>query len=364
MTKCSCKTTFDHGVQQETPNSYGSYSTRAPHQVFEHYCAKGWSWRADAELHEVFPAVRPGDDGYNLIVGNPIKAAADYYLLEAIMSGLLGREAIPTDFTHDYLWRRQQEHPFNRHGLKLCGCPAGTATIVHPCEHDGRISEFSWHLFNGTNRMPDHLVKMMKKAEKLQDLLVARWTTIFWSYGALAFASEATYVREMAYKFHDRNGYFSRNTMLGGLAAIERQYGPECWATEMYDLFSDQVVQWAGAYGGDAWRSCVRPYKLLAANEITPKLFVDRVFSAQHNTSTFLNKVMWYKNDPTYDPTDTVYVGDIKWTLNAHANSNYNHLLDECSKPVKALWSKYWDHINYERTVMRGLPVVIPEGTW
>ena len=361
---CACKSADEHEREGHIPS--GTYSWHSSEALFGGNCAKGWHFGLDKDLHEVFPhLVRMRN-----IEANPVEAVADFYLLDAIKSGLLGRDVIPTDFTDDYIWRRQRSHPFNETGMKLCGCPLGVGDIVAPCEHDGRISEFSWHLFRGTHRMPDHIMKPIQKAERLQNKMVHKWASIFWSYGALAFASELAYLRSMQdvarrQPFSDSEGTFDQQTILGAFAALERNFGPQSWALHIADAFDPQLASWSGSYGGTAWKNCARQYERMVNDDITPKLFVDRVFTLQHNTSTFLNKATWWKGKmpDEYDGTD-VGLYDMKYALNAHAADDYRTLLEYASSKVKRLWERYWDHIQYERVVMRDLPAATPEWAW
>lgn len=362
---CACKSLEHH--ESDAYVTSGSYTWMASFPIFGGNCAKGWYMPTDKELHEVFPHLQ---EGSNRIKGNPVQAAADFYLLDAIQSGLLGRDVIPTDFTDEHLWRRQRNHPFNETGMKLCGCPLGVGDIVAPCPHDGRISEFSWHLFRGTHEMPNHIMKLSAKAERLQNKLVFKWTPIFWSYGALAFASELAYLRS-ADSFAKKGETLSRETILGAFAAMEKSFGPESWAEHVPDLFDPKNASWSGAYGGSSWAECALQYKRLVQDKITPKLFVDRVFTLQHNTSTFLNKVIWYSKLPTKDEYGCwdnsgleAPLYQIKYVLNAHAEDDYRTLLEHASDKVKKLWNRYWDHVQYERVVMRDLPAATPEWVW
>ncbi len=272
---------------------------------------------------------------------------ADFYLLEAIGSGLLKKEELVPKLKlleenekTSLIWRRNVDHPFNTLSSKGCGCPLkredNKEKRVAACSHDDSLSEFSWYLFHSisSKSLPAYLEEIVEKARTLQETLVKDITPVLWGYGMIAFAGELMYI--------DIGSLCNNNlsSLLGAFSAMEEYIGAPQLLQYIHQMFDENYTSWSPRYGGEAWADCVYVYQQAAQGIFSDKVFVDRVFNLQHNTSCFLNKVTW---------------GDLMSTvttlLEAHGSSNYGLLYDYASLKVKGLWSQYFERVNYERSL-------------
>ena len=110
------------------------------------------------------------------------------------------------------------------------------------------------------------------------------------------------------------------------------------WAAE---LFRDSG--WSGSYGGEPWAvgaDVVEAYAVgeTAGQHFGRKEFLDRAFSLQHNTGTYLNKVIWECN-----------LGNLQELLDAHHASDWSALLERASDEVVSMFAEYWDVANGAR---------------
>jgi hypothetical protein len=120
-----------------------------------------------------------------------------------------------------------------------------------------------------------------------------------------------------------RHGYGTRDHMPSGrqsawdyFYALSQATDPALLARDALQAFREDG--WDGGYGGYAWANCAEVLAMRLEGTFSPKLFVDRVFSLQHNGGSFLNKVAWTnKNDSQWSTSHMVSVG------NAHHSAGY-----------------------------------------
>jgi hypothetical protein len=176
-----------------------------------------------------------------------------------------------------------------------------------------------------------------------REALVARMAPILADYAHYACAGELCYhtaVRTLGNGHTDAVcSWYKLREHAGGADAAR-------WAAE---LFEDPC--WNGSFGGKAWAQCARVLEWYESGQcegmpFSAREFCDRIFSMQHNTGSFLNKVSWKSG------TDS-----LKVLLDAHHESNWSKLAMSCSDEVRILIERYWD-ANNDRRSDAGAPIV------
>lgn len=324
----------------------GDYQPTHPDYPFHWVCAKGH--RAQGGPPTVLGFT---EQDYRKIYMAP--SVADFYMLEALSTGMLGAEFFPrAEDPQSLLWRRSPEHrdvkPLSTgQYVKPCECTVDLTESgrLDACEHDGSLSDHYWYMYRSSYDSHFYLRRVKRRAEKLQKKLVKKLKKAFISYGLYAFGTEMSYCHALPYCEEDYP------SLLGGLFHIYEQMGPKYTFDQVQKCFDPSLFGWSGSFGGKAWYSAAHVYYLHATKKLTDKLFVDRVFSLQHNTGSFLNKVSWG------DYPNVVQI------LEAHKNSLWKTLYTECSPEVKELTNAYWDALNDERERVWGLGPVHPYHT-
>lgn len=189
-----------------------------------------------------------------------------------------------------------------------------------------------------------------KQASQLKDELVRQLDPVFRLYIDFAVGGELRHHR-----------YFRRSTRISRVRklawrewlSLRDQVGPDALKTAA-QLFTDGTL--TGAYGGKPWANAAEILYKRYIGEIPPWLFVDRVFTMQHNGGSLLNKVTWATRTQLeyQQPDHCKYVGD------AHAaeEPNLDFLVMLCSNRVRSLINDWWRALNRARIAM-GLPVKI-----
>jgi hypothetical protein len=99
----------------------------------------------------------------------------------------------------------------------------------------------------------------------------------------------------------------------------------------LVDVFD---MPWSSGYGGDSWRTCAEVLRDFYAGILSPRLFIDRCWTLEHNGGNVFNKVYT--------------TSGLKTTLNEQAAYPYNHpshgILKYCSRGVQSLWSELGGH--------------------
>lgn len=222
--------------------------------------------------------------GLNPAKHNVVQAAADFYLLEALSAGLVGT----TD---------------------------GKGNEVVPVKQ------------SPTFRI------IMQEADELMAQLCKEWDPILQAYVHIAVGGEL--------RHHDA---------LGGVVSGSRKVAWSGWK-EIYKAVGVQALKDAedlflefsgGSYGGPPWATAARILHSRLTGKITSRMFLDRVFNAQHNGGCLLNKVKWYGDVARYDGAPAMRLNDLTYTvLPAHGQypePDYTRLLTYASQEVRALY--------------------------
>lgn len=250
-----------------------------------------WVVRGDLEYNSDAAALarNPGAKwqqvwGFEPAHHDPVQAAGDYYILESIISGSVGK-------SH--------------------------------ADHEYRLL-----MSDDTARK---IIQM--EAEEAMSALVRELAPIFRSYAHLAIGGELRH--HVAIGGHILPS--SRSRAWAGWKSIYEAVGPQALldAAELFEEFS------GGSYGGKPWADACRVLHAYETNQLSSRVFLDRMFALQHNGGCFLNKVTWGDfNDMSWGVHDLQYK-----LLPAHGampEPDYATLLGVASPHVRSLFRDYW----------------------
>lgn len=249
------------GCYSDSHSSFGS-TTKVP-----------WVNRADEPIPFDLPTVSEGL--HNEV--DPLQAAADFYLLDAIKNGVRLNSVV--GLTEDAGMRFTQ----NRDRIVRADSMLSAVTTAARRSHEGLI----------------------------ESVLPA-----FLAYSVAAVGGELRYHRALGRK--DKNTGkavlpSSRDKAWGKFTSLVQQKG----ASVLFDadvLFNEFN---SSSYGGKLWGNAAKVVGQYLSGAMPAWLFVDRVFTLQHNGGCFLNKVEWRrKNSPKWGLSNMNYV------LNAHAGKD------------------------------------------
>ncbi len=279
------------------------------------------------------------------------QAACDYYLLEAILTGQLGKVTI--DMKRIKSWLED-----NNYGLPVedefddSNVDEFAHLLEWTCdedcidcdEHDNCAIRGMYLYAEKTAEaaalavMPDAvddeqdvrittMIENVRLAKSMKDDLVAKLTPVFENYGKVAIPGELGY--DVGWKeFAGSNNKKAFQAIIDTVG-IERAY-------EYASMYFGTT--WSGAYGGQAWKNCSDVYFHFYKGWYSAEQFVDRVFALEHNGGTFLSKVGWGQGNPMY-----WNISHLKFeVLPAHGASDWEKLLMGASDDVKWLFNKAW----------------------
>lgn len=237
---------------------------------------------------------------------NVVRAAADYYLLEAIKSGLVGT----VDADRDRIYS----------------------------EEKGEWVELPKPNANVANHT---LMRILRnEADEMFAALVDKWDPILIAYTHMAVGGELRHHQSVGGEVLDSN----RDRAWSGWKTIFEAVGTDA-LTDAAELFHEFE---GGSFGGKPWAdACLILHKRLTG-QISRSLFLDRIFNAQHNGGCLLNKVRWAGDQARYgmtgtNPADAMSVEEMTYkVLPAHGTDgepDYPVLLAYASNEVRALFT-------------------------
>jgi hypothetical protein len=236
---------------------------------------------------------------------DPVQCAADFYLLEAI--------AAKTIFQYEAVTLTLDSSK-DEEMLDLLG-------VTEPKKRAMFIKDKKLQIRKLLSTDQRHkLVNLERTAKTMQEDLVSRLDAIFIAYTHMAIAGEVRHHRA-----------------IGGLEmSSDRAVAWSQWR-DIYESVGNQAILDVrdlflemddGTYGGEPWANAAyilyqRHEGLLGPNPfINQKLFIDRIFSLEHNGGALLDKVTW-----ELDNVKGWFVGDLKKVLDAHASNPTDILL-------------------------------------
>lgn len=296
------------------------------------------------------------------------QAVADYYLLDAVKADMLVPRPYvkPRDVSfevrlhHDTKWRECCDTTEDVPHKSFCKPgdrkPSTTqaAAAVTPFD-EARVRAIMQGI-QTLGEVPATMPVVRARAFLRHAKHTAIMAQVFRNYAHYAIAGELTHHNsdEMKASFggthaERRAGWFKFVQHVGGAAAAK-------YAERM---FLDG--RWATAYGGEPWAQIARTLWEFESGHWDAWLFVDRMFSLQHNTGSALNKVEWKQPTGHNYGANSLQVAD--GPLDCHANSKFDRLGAFASEDVRKLVTDYWVLANNEQ-IARGIDVTpMPEFT-
>lgn len=275
----------------------------SPSHLFGQTKTAPWTVRADEPMEVDLPTI--GDCKHSKI--DPVQTAADFYLLDAIKSAARLSEVIGAS---DRL-------------------ASESASVIQA----------------------DSMASAIKlAADRSHRALVERVAPSFLAYGIAAVGGELRYHKAVGGIIlkGDRDKAWKK------FVGIVQMKGPGV-LFEADQLFCEFG---GGAYGGPLWGNAAKVVGRYLNGTMPSWLFVDRVFTLQHNGGCFLNKVSWAKHNPRHwglsSMTDLLnaHAGvcsdcDGRWS-EEHASdcggvreiTGWHTLLSCASPEVRTLWSQ------------------------
>lgn len=325
-----------------------------------HFCAHGW--------HGNY-----GDDFWNaddFKVTDVVEAVADYYLLDAIVSGVVN--VPPVVKSEDALTGTDTIKFFNGHKWRDCcdtqELDVSGATAQHAPGCDPKKRKLNLFTFNpGISKWEDwhtdKVLDMVKHrvnvpvtfattrayAHARHTAMVERTADVFRRYLHYAIAGELSHRYDIVgYSFKGdyptaRAAWFGLVMTIGGAQAAK-------YAAEIF-----RSSGWGSMYGGEPWANIADTLYYYETGEYPAWLFVDRCFTLQHNTSSVFNKAQFPVNKSGWDALHMTPV------LNAHAESDWNTLGVCASDETLGLFKDMWDLNNDVIVKQGGEPVEQPE---
>ncbi len=190
------------------------------------------------------------------------------------------------------------------------------------------------------------LTELAKQADVLYHNLVTRLDKCFREYVHLACGGELRHHQAC----NGSMGSYRRGAWVKWHYIYE-QNGPDA-LLKMAELFEEFT---GGSYGGPPWANAARILHQRELGELGPddftnkQLFVDRVFTLEHNGGCFLNKLDWINLRKHREPKYARHFVEMKdYVLNAHASNptNIDMLLGYASQDIIDLTLKYFKIAN------------------
>lgn len=245
---------------------------------------------------------------------NVVRAAADYYLLEAMKAGLVG--TVDAERTTIFSEEKMRD-----------------VELVHP---NAKVANHT-------------LVTILRnEAEAMFAALVDKWDPILIAYTHMAVGGELRHHNAVGGEVLNSD----RNVAWSGWKLIFEAVGPDALtdAAELFHEFS------GGSFGGKPWAdACLILHKRLTG-QIDRALFLDRIFNAQHNGGCLLNKVQWAGDKARYasnygmsaDSSNAMTVEEMTTRLlPAHGvepEPDYSTLLAYASQEVRELFADFHEY--------------------
>lgn len=144
-----------------------------------------------------------------------------------------------------------------------------------------------------------------------------------------------------------------RDSAWGQWFSIRDQVGPQ----SLLDA-ADMFEQMNGGYGGTPWATAARVLHGRITGTIPPWMFVDRVFTMEHNNGSLLNKVEWGSlGEIAYSTTDFCRtVG----AAHSAEDTDLRTLLLFANSYVRSLFKDWWKARNMVRVSMNERPLILP----
>lgn len=274
---------------------------------------------------------------------DPVEKAADFYLLEGMASGVLftpkvGAKArrLPSSSEDDEFFLQ-----FN---------------IMDEAEQamwkDRRNVALAERIGNDPVLRFSHL---LGQAQQALDEFVEYADPILVEYSHMAISGELRHHQAVGGRFLYGPGL--RNAAWCGWRQLYENVGPQALddARKLFLEYEDR------AYGGEPWANCAevlhgRLTGILGPNDsVNKRMFIDRVWTLEHNGGSFLNKVDWAHTNRT-----GFNIEQMKFILDAHAAepTNVKVLVAAASDEVVSLVESFVEVGNLAASKV-GVPLIV-----
>lgn len=350
------------------PKSGDSYTNPPTEAPWERdgltFCARGYKSDHIAERD----LWQTAEFGTTDVVGG----VADYYLLDAIVSGvvnmpppvLVADDKAVSDTAKFFLGQKWRvccdTQEMNEAGGQAPHAP-GCKPINRPINlvtHNPAVGAWTevdtrrvMMAIAKRESIPATHATVRARAHLRHVALVDRLADVFRRYLHYAISGELSHMGTLSRGFDlsytgMHVGWFGFVMTVGGAKAA-------AYAKELFDM-----PGWHGAYGGEKWANIADVLFQYESGAFPAWLFVDRVFTLQHNTATVFNKAEFADNPQTGWSAFTMHTpGGV---LDAHANSDWGTLGVCASEDVQQLFKDIWTLNNNVMVRAGGDPVDMP----
>jgi hypothetical protein len=280
------------------------------------------SFGATSNWSSVWPNLMPGDV-------DPVMEAANFYLLEALSNGIIGDVKI-IDFD-----------------LEVSESDLQDFKVEDVDSFMEKRNQYVNSLLEN-----DPLMKLSVEAKKAAEYLASRVEVldkIFVEYFHVACAGEARHHRAIGNRILDGPGH--RNRAWAGWRKVYEAVGNEA-VKDLADLFDEFN---SDSYGGPKWAEAAMVLYNRLENKLGPtdlinkKMFIDRVWTLEHNGGCFLNKLEWaILNSKKYS------ISEIKsQVLDIHASHepSWKKLFILSDDETQKIALSYWNALNEYREI-------------
>lgn len=265
---------------------------------------------------KVYPALAEGVDTID-----PVQYAADFYLLEAMSAGVLhpmkGVKALDIGGETD------------EHFFKLVSATVKEKTKLRKARKariaQQRVADPAFNLAYVMGQAGDRLYHLVEECDR-----------VFVEYVHLACGGELRHHKAVGGRILSAE----RSSAWCGWKALYDKAGTDILIdmADLFDEFDD------GSYGGPPWANAARILHSRLTGQLGPtehmnkRMFIDRVWTLEHNGGCFLNKLSWAMSNKKGWQLDYIIR-----VLNAHAadEPDFKLLLKVASDTVRQLYGEY-----------------------
>lgn len=279
---------------------------------------------------------------------DPVQMAADFYLLEAIVTDAPLRVTGIAPVAAMHANTEERDHDV----LKSMGVTLKKDRVALIKERNARIAA------DRKNDPVYDLAWIIGEAEQLLDEVVDVSDATLVGYFHMAIAGEARHHRAIGGTVLAGGDY--RAGAWVGWRKVYEQVGPEA----IKDLAALLGEISGGTYGGKRWQQAAEilysrvTCELGPTEAVTKRLFVDRAWTLEHNGGCFLNKIDWHCGNRK--GWNLSYLKSR--VLEAHAANppQWRILMSVASDRVVDLADRYWETANRRREALGVDPIDNP----
>lgn len=228
-----------------------------------------------------------------------------------------------------------------------------------PFNMGGRTEDADW----GQGLLNDALIEynaIVREAQTMRDELVRTLDKPFFDYLDYAIGGEIRHHRNIG---RDRVLTTERVAAWGQWRSLRERAGVDA-IKDAANLFRDGTMR--DGFGGENWAVAADILHARAAGTLEPWLFVDRVFTLEHNNGCILNKVGWREDHKSRVNVQSAgYLAYCRIIGDAHAAAepDLELLLYFADEKVGSLFSEWWKARNRVLRTL-GQPMLVKPNYW